>query len=152
MIYDFVETVNEFGCKPNKLQVDQGNEFYDSPIQKWSNNNDILTYSACDEGKSVIAERFIGTSESKTYKNGRLIIKKSSLGYSNKLIDKYNNTYQCSVDKKSIDDYYSALTKQIGTYSKLPKRKVGDRVRIANYKNNNLEKAAPKIGERKIRD
>ena len=126
--------------------------FNDGLMQKWSNNNDILTYSGHDERKSVVEERFLGTSKSKIYKKGRLIIKKSSLGYSNKLIDKYNNTYHHSIGKKSIDADYSILTKEIGTYSKSPRLKVGHRVRVANYQNNTLEKATSKIGKRKICD
>ena len=148
----FFETVNEFECKPHKLWVNQGNEFYDSLMQKWSNSNDILTYSGHDEGKLAVAERFLGTLKSKIHKKGRLIIKKSYLGYSNKLIDKCNNTYHHSIGKKSIDVDYSILTEEIGTYSKSPKLKVGHRVRVANYKNNTLEIATSKIGKRKICD
>ena len=31
---DFIETVNESKCKPNKLWVDERREFYNSPMQK----------------------------------------------------------------------------------------------------------------------
>ena len=55
----FIEIVNESNCKPNKLQVNQGREFYNKLIQEWLANNDILMYSTYNEGQSVIAERFI---------------------------------------------------------------------------------------------
>ena len=60
---------------------------------------------------------------------------KSYLSYLNKLVDQYNNTYHHSISKKPINADYSALTKKIETYSKDPKVKVNDRVRITNYKN-----------------
>ena len=55
----FIEIVNESNHKPNKLWVDQGRKFYDKFTQEWLENNDILIYSTHNEGKLVIAERFI---------------------------------------------------------------------------------------------
>ena len=63
----FIETVNESNCKPNKLWVDQGREFYNKLRQEWLDNNCILMYSTHNEGKSVIAERFIKNLKSKIY-------------------------------------------------------------------------------------
>ena len=61
---------------------------------------------------------------------------KSCLGYLNKLVDEYNNTYHCSISKKSVDaNNYSALTKEIETHLKVSKFKVHHRVRITQYKN-----------------
>ena len=42
VIHGFVEIVNESKHKPNKLWVEQGREFYSSPMQKWLDDNDIL--------------------------------------------------------------------------------------------------------------
>ena len=61
----FVEIVNEFNRSPNKLWVDQGREFYNKLIQELLSNNDFLMHSTHNEGKSVIAERFIKTLKSK---------------------------------------------------------------------------------------
>ena len=61
----FVEIVNEFNRSPNKLWVDQGREFYNKLIQELSNNNDFLMHSTHNEGKSVIAGRFIKILKSK---------------------------------------------------------------------------------------
>ena len=36
-------------------------------MQEWLDNNDILMYSTHNEGKSVIAERFIKTLKTKIY-------------------------------------------------------------------------------------
>ena len=55
----FIEIVNESNRKPNNLWVDQGKEFYNKFMQEWLHRNDILMYSTHNEGKSIIAERFI---------------------------------------------------------------------------------------------
>ena len=60
---------------------------------------------------------------------------KSDLGYLNKLLDEYNNTYHHSIGKNPINADYSALTEEIVKNLKSPKLKVGDKVRIAKYKN-----------------
>ena len=48
--------------------VHQGKKIYDSFMQKWFDDNDILMYSAHNEGNSVAAERFIRTLKRKIYK------------------------------------------------------------------------------------
>ena len=70
----FIEIVNESNHKPNKLWVDQGREFYNKLIQEWLDINDVLMYSTHNEGKSVIAERFIKTLKAKIYKRWQLIL------------------------------------------------------------------------------
>ena len=45
--------------KPNKIWVDHGSEFYNNVFKKWSKDNDISMYSTHNEGKFVVAERFI---------------------------------------------------------------------------------------------
>ena len=63
-----MEIVNEFNRRPNKLWVDQAKKFYNKLMQEWYDNNDILIYSTNNEGKSIIAERFIKTLKAKIYK------------------------------------------------------------------------------------
>ena len=63
----FIEVVNEYNSKPNKLWVDQGREFYSKHMQEWLENHDILMYYTHNEGKSVIAETFIKTLKTKIY-------------------------------------------------------------------------------------
>ena len=65
VINAFTEIVNESNRKPNKLWVNQERELYNKIIQKLLDNNDILMYLTDNEGKSVIAERFIQTFEAK---------------------------------------------------------------------------------------
>ena len=47
------------GHKPNKIWVDKVSRFYNNSFKKWLKDNDIEMYSIHNEGKSVLAERFI---------------------------------------------------------------------------------------------
>ena len=75
--------------------------------------NDTLMYSTNTEGKSVIAERLVKTLKSKIYKNMTANDSNSYVTYLNKLVDQCNNTYHHSINKKSINADYSALTEKI---------------------------------------
>ena len=55
----FIEIVNKSNRKPNQLWIDQEREFFNNIIQKRSDHNDILMYSTHNEGKSVVAKKFI---------------------------------------------------------------------------------------------
>ena len=92
-------------------------------------------YSTNNEGKSVIAERFIRTLKNKIYKYMTSISKNV---YIDKLdiVKKYNNTYHRSIKMKPVDvkdNTYIDFKKEIN--NKDPKFKVGDQVRISKYKN-----------------
>ena len=51
--HGFIEIVNEFERKPNKVLVDKGKEVYKNFMQKWLDNDDILICSTQNEGKLV---------------------------------------------------------------------------------------------------
>ena len=57
------------------MSVDQGSEFYNTHLKKWLKDNNIEMYSTHNEGKSVVAERFIGTLKNKIYKHMTAISK-----------------------------------------------------------------------------
>ena len=57
----FDKIIKQSERKPNKIWVDQGSEFYNNNFKKWLSDNDIIMYSTYNEGKSVVAERFIRT-------------------------------------------------------------------------------------------
>ena len=93
-------------------------------------------YSTHNEGKSVVAERFIRMLKSKIYKYMTSI---SKIVYINKLddiVNEYNNTYHTTIKVKPIDfkdnTYINTSTK---INYKDPKFKFGDHVRISKYKN-----------------
>ena len=49
------------GRKPNKVWVDQGSEFYNNTFKDFLKINNIEMYSTYNEGKPVVAERFMRT-------------------------------------------------------------------------------------------
>ena len=57
----FNKIIKQSNRKPNKIWVDQGGEFYNHVFKKWLSDNDIIMYSTFNEGKSLVAERFIRT-------------------------------------------------------------------------------------------
>ena len=61
IVNTFQKILNRSGRKLNKLWVDNGSEFYNSSFKKRVKDNDIEMYSIHNEGKSVVAERFIRT-------------------------------------------------------------------------------------------
>ena len=55
----FQKISKESNSKPNKIWVDKGSEFYSRSMKSWLEKNTKEMYSTHNEGKSVIAERFI---------------------------------------------------------------------------------------------
>ena len=93
-------------------------------------------YSTNNEGKFVVAERFIRTLKSKIYKYMTSVSKNVYINKLDDIVDEYNNTYHTTIKMKSInveDNTYINTDKKIN--NKDPKFKVGDRVRISKYKN-----------------
>ena len=64
----FQEIISK-GRKPNKIWVDQGGEFNNKLFKRFLKINDIEMYSTCNEGKSVVAEKFIRTLKNKIFKH-----------------------------------------------------------------------------------
>ena len=71
-------------------------------MQEWLDNNDVLMYSTLNEGKSVIAERFIKILKAKIYKKMTVNDSKSYLPYLNQLVDVYSNTYHHTINKNLL--------------------------------------------------
>ena len=61
----FQSILNKSKRKSNKIWTDQSSEFYNTHFKKWLKDNDIIMYSTLNEGKSVVAERFIRTLKDK---------------------------------------------------------------------------------------
>ena len=93
-------------------------------------------YSTFNEGKSVVAERFIKTLKNKIYKHMTTIAKNLYIDDLDDIVKKYNNTVQSLIKMKSkdvTDDSFIEYSEE--TNEKDPKFKVGDNVRISKYKN-----------------
>ena len=132
----FQSILKQSNRKPNKIWVDKGSEFYNAYFKKWLQDNDIVMYSTHNEGKSVVAERFIRTLKSKIYKYMTSISKNVYINKLDDIVNECNNTYHTTIKMKPIDvkdNTYINTSKKINY--KDPKFKVGDRVRISKYKN-----------------
>ena len=64
----FQSILKQSNRKPNKIWVDKGSEFYNAYFKKLLRDNDVVMYSTHNEGKSVVAERFIRIIKRKIYK------------------------------------------------------------------------------------
>ena len=89
--------------KPNKIWVDKGSEFYNAYFKKWLRDNNIVMYSTHNEGKSVVAERFIRTLKGKIFKYMTSISKNVYIDKLDNIVDEYNNTYHTAIKMKPID-------------------------------------------------
>ena len=89
--------------KPNIIRVDQGSEFYNTHFKKWLKDNNIEIYSTHNEGKSVVAERFIRTLKNRIYKHMTAISRNLYFNVLNNIFDKYNNKYHKTIKIKPID-------------------------------------------------
>ena len=96
--------------KPNKIWVDQGSELYNKSFKDFLKINNIKMYSTYNEGKSVVAERFIRTLKNKIFKHMTAISKNVYFDVLNDIVNKYNNTVHRTIKMKPIevtDDYYA---------------------------------------------
>ena len=122
--------------KPNNTWVDQGSEFYHTHFKKGLKDNDIDMHSTHNEGKSVVAERFIRTLKNKIYKHMTAISKNVYFNFLNDIVDKYNNAYHKTIKMKpsGIKNDFFAESNEVSN-ERDPKFKVSDHVRISKYKN-----------------
>ena len=131
----FQKIISE-GRKPNKIWVDQGSEFQNNSFKDFLKINNMEKNSTYNEGKSVVAQRFIRTLKSKIFKHMAAISKHVGFDVLDDIVNKYNNYYHRTIKMKPIDvtdDSYAEYNEDFN--KKDPKFKVGDHVRISKYKN-----------------
>ena len=129
----FKKIISE-GRKPNKIWVDQGSEFYNNSFKKFLKTNNIEMYSACNEKKSAVAERFIRTLKNKIFKHMTTISKNIYFDVLDDIVNIYNNTVHRTIKMKPIDvtdDFYAEYNED--SNKKDPKIKVGDHVKIQKH-------------------
>ena len=133
----FDKIIKQYHRKPNKIWVDQGGEFYNNIFKKWLSDNDIIMYLTYNEGKSVVAERFIRTLKSKLYKHMTAISKNVYYDVLDDVVNKYNNTKHSTIKMKPIDvrDNNNKRVYIDEHNEKRSRFQVGDRVRISKFKN-----------------
>ena len=103
----FIKIIKQSERKPNKMWVDQGSEFYNNAFKKWLSDNDIIMYSTYNEGKSVVAQRFIRTFKNKLYKHMTATGKNVYYDVLDDVVNKYNNTKHSNIKMKPIDVGYN---------------------------------------------
>ena len=105
-------------------------------------------YSAYNEGKSAIAERFITTLKNKIFKHMTTISKNVYFDVLDDIVNKYNNIVHRTIKMKPIDvtsDSYAEYNED--SYKEDTKFNVGDHVRISKYKNIFAKGYAPSWSE-----
>ena len=109
------QKITSKGRKPNKMWFDQGSEFYYNYFKDILKINNIEMYSTYNEGKSVVAERFIRRLKNKIFKHMTAISKNFYFDMLDDIFNKYSHTVHKTTKMKPI--------------------KVADHVRISKYKN-----------------
>ena len=131
----FNKIIKQSNRKPNKIWVDQGGEFYNNVFEKWLSDNDINMYSTYNEGKSVVAERFIRTLKNELYKHMTATGKNVYYDVLDDVVNKYNNTKHSTIKMKPVDVKNNKRVYSDEHDEKDSRFKVGDRVRISKFKN-----------------
>ena len=120
------------GRKPNKIWVDQGCEFCNKLFKKFLEINYIEMYSTYNEGKYIVAERFIRTFKNKIFKDVKAVSKNVYFDVLDDIVNKYKSTVHRAIKMKPVDvtsDSYAECSED--SNEKDAKFKVGDRVRIS---------------------
>ena len=97
----FQKIISE-GRKSNKIWVDQGSEFYNNSFKDFLKISNIEMYSTYNEGKSVVAERFIKTLKSKIFQHMTAASKNIYFDVLDNIVNKYSKTVHC-IKIKRID-------------------------------------------------
>ena len=96
----FQKILYKSGRKPNKIWVDKGIEFQNNSFKKWFKDSDIEMYLIHNEGKYVVAERFIKTLQTKIYKYMTSVSKNVYIDKLDAIVDEYNNAYHRTIKMK----------------------------------------------------
>ena len=99
IVEGFENILDDSNRKPNN----HGSEFYNNKLKKFLKENDIEMYSTHNEGKSVVAERFIKTLKNKIYKHMTTIGESVYFNDLDDIVKKYNNTVHSSITMKPKD-------------------------------------------------
>ena len=130
----FQKFFNESNRKQIKIWVDKGSGFYKRSMKSFLQDNNKEMYSIQNEGKSVVAERFIRTLKNNICKYMTLISKNVYIDKLDDIVNKYNHTYHRTVKLKPVDVKSNTCinySKEINDKDR--KFKVGDHVRISKY-------------------
>ena len=126
--------------------TDKGSKFYNRLMTSCLEDHNIEMYSTSNEGRSIVAERFIRTLKNKIYK---YMTSLSIYVYINKLTsNEYNNAYHRTIKMKPADVKSSTyIDFNVENNDKYPKFGVCDHVRVSKFKNIFAKRYAPNWSE-----
>ena len=142
------KTIFKEGRKPQYLWTDKGKEYYNKYLKELLKKDNITLYSTENEEKSSVCERWNRTIKTKMWKQFTVQGNTAYLDILPKILKQYNNTKHSSIKmapaqastKKNQSAVYFNLYGNMEQLSSKPKFKVGDKVRISNYKRKVFDK------------
>ena len=120
----------------DQFKMDSTSEDFWGVCKTWENLQNTEMYSTYNEGKSVVAERFIRMLKNKIFKHMKAVSKNVYFKALDDIVNKYNNTVHKTIKMKPIDitsDSYAEYSEDSNETK--PKFKVCDRVRMSKCKN-----------------
>ena len=122
--------------KSNKIWVDQGSKFHNNLFKKFLKEFNIEMYSIYNEGKPVVAERFIKDLKNKIFKHMKAVSKKIWFDVLGDIVDNCNNTFHRIIGMKPIYvKSYPLAEYDVSSNENDSNFKVSDHVRISKHKN-----------------
>ena len=92
-------------------------------------------YLTCNEEKSAVTEKFIRTLKKKIFKHMIAVSKNVYFDVLDDIVDNYNNTYHRTIKMNLIDGKHDSYAEyNVDSNEKDPKFKIGNHVRISEYK------------------
>ena len=124
-----INIFSKYAWVVNEFQKNLDDSMINRSMKSWLEKNDIEMYSTHNEGKSVVAERFIRTLKTKIYKYMTSVLKNVYIDKLDDIVNEYNNTYHRTTKMKHVDvkdNAYINFGKEV--YDKDSQFKVGDHV------------------------
>ena len=128
---------------PEKIQFDEGKEFYNKHLKDYLEQNNIEYFSSFSDKKAAVCERYNKSLKGKMWKYFTQKETEKWVDILPDLVYSYNHTFHSSIGMKPVDAikeenedvvwynlYGTFLANDFGS----PKFKVGDSVRISKYK------------------
>ena len=137
----FVEIFAE--AVPEKIQFDDGKEFYNSHFKELLEKHNIEWFSTKSDKKAAIVERFNLTLKSRMWKYFTAKETDKWTDVLDDFVNNYNHSFHSSIGMKPVDArkeenegtvWYNLYGAHLSSTFGEPKYKVGNSVRIAKYK------------------
>jgi hypothetical protein len=131
----FKKVVETSGRFPRHFWVDEGKEFYNSKMDAWIKENNIIRYSTHGEHKSLIVERFNKTLLHKIWKMFTTENTRKWIDKLDKFIFQYNNTIHSTTKMTPTAALNHKVPSRTNITVDVPaKFEVGDKVRVSRTK------------------